>query len=133
MAAKVATVAEKALQKIQDQVTCAVCLEPYKKPRLLKCFHVYLMRLPCPQCSQDTALPVGGVPALQGAFYIHYLFDIQDALKKVSSTEQTMCNKCTKREAVGFCRSFGFACECCKEIHQEWEEFKTHEFIDLAP
>ncbi|CAI8029639.1 Tripartite motif-containing protein 2, partial [Geodia barretti] len=79
--------------------------------RLLKCFHVYceqclqrLVRggqegqsLPCPQCRQDTLLPVGGVSGLQGAFYIHYLFDIQDALKKVSSSEQTMCNKCTKR------------------------------------
>ena len=145
MAAKPSIAAEKALQKIQDQVTCGVCLEPYKQPRLLKCFHVYceqclqrLVRggregqsLPCPQCRQDTPLPVGGVPGLQGAFYIHYLFDIQDALKKVSSSEQTMCNKCTKHEAVGFCRTCGFACQRCKEIHQEWEEFKTHHFIDL--
>ena len=145
MAAKSSTAAEKALQKIQDQVTCGICLEPYKKPRLLKCFHVYceqclqhLVRggrekqsLPCPQCRKDTPLPVGGVPELQGAFYIHYLFDIQDALKKVSSSEQTMCNKCTKREAVGFCRTCGFACQRCKELHQEWEELKTHEFIDL--
>ena len=145
MAAKPSTPAEKALQKIQEQVTCGVCLEPYKQPRLLKCFHVYcegclqrLVRgggegqsLQCPQCRQDTPLPAGGVPGLQGAFYIHYLFDIQDALKKVSSSEQTMCNKCTKREAVGFCRTCGFACQRCKEIHQEWDEYKTHEFIDL--
>ncbi|CAI8029638.1 E3 ubiquitin-protein ligase TRIM71, partial [Geodia barretti] len=145
MATKPSTAAEKALQKIQDQVTCGICLEPYKQPRLLKCFHVYceqclqrLVRggqegqsLPCPQCRQDTLLPVGGVSGLQGAFYIHYLFDIQDALKKVSSSEQTMCNKCTKREAVGFCRTCGFACQRCKELHQEWEEFKTHDFIDL--
>ena len=145
MAAKPSTPAEKALQKIQEQVTCGVCLEPYKQPRLLKCFHVYcegclqrLVRgggegqsLSCPQCRQDTPLPAGGVPGLQGAFYIHYLFDIQDALKKVSSSEQTMCNKCTKREAVGFCRTCGFACQRCKELHQEWDEYKTHEFIDL--
>ena len=145
MAAKSSTPAEKALQKIQEQVTCGVCLEPYKQPRLLKCFHVYcegclqrLVRgggegqsLQCPQCRQDTPLPASGVPGLQGAFYIHYLFDIQDALKKVSSSEQTMCNKCTKREAVGFCRTCGFACQRCKELHQEWDEYKTHEFIDL--
>ena len=145
MAAKPSTPAEKALQKIQEQVTCGVCLEPYKQPRLLKCFHVYcegcLQRLvsgggegqslQCPQCRQDTRLPASGVPGLQGAFYIHYLFDIQDALKKVSSSEQTMCNKCTKREAVGFCRTCGFACQRCKELHQEWDEYKTHEFIDL--
>ena len=145
MAAKHSTPAQKALQKIQEQVTCGVCLEPYKQPRLLKCFHVYcegcLQRLvcgggegqslSCPQCRRDTPLPAGGVPGLQGAFYIHYLFDIQDALKKVSSSEQTMCNKCKKYEAVGFCRTCGFACQRCKELHQDWDDFKTHEFIDL--
>ena len=145
MAAKPATPAEKALQKIQEQVTCGVCLEPYKQPRLLKCFHVYcegclqrLVRgggegqsLSCPQCRQDTPLPVGGVPGLQGAFYIHYLFDIQDALKKVSSSEQTMCNKCSKHEYVCFCRTCGFLCQRCKEIHIDWPDFKTHEIIDL--
>ena len=142
MAAKPSTPAEKALQKIQEQVTCGICLEPYKQPRLLKCFHVYcegcLQRLvckgqslSCPQCRQDTPLPVGGVPGLQGAFYIHYLFDIQDALKKVSSSEQTMCNKCKKREATVFCRTCGFVCERCIETHQEWDDLKTHEIVDL--
>ena len=145
MAANPATPAEKALQKIQEQVTCGVCLEPYKQPRLLKCFHVYcegclqrLVRgggegqsLSCPQCRQDTPLPVGGVPGLQGAFYIHYLFDIQDTLKKVSSSEQTMCNKCSKYEYVCFCRTCGFLCQRCKEIHHDWPDFKTHEIIDL--
>ena len=145
MAAKPSTAAEKAIQKIQDQVTCGICLEPYKQPRLLKCFHVYceqclqrLVRggrggqsLPCPQCRQDTPLPVGGVPGLQGAFYIHYLFDVQDALKKVSSSEQTMCNKCKKRESASFCRTCGFVCQRCTEFHQEWDDFKTHEIINL--
>ena len=145
MAAKPATPAEKALQKIQEQVTCGVCLEPYKQPRLLKCFHVYcegclqrLVRgggegqsLSCPQCRQDTRLPVSGVPGLQGAFYIHYLFDIRDTLKKVSSSEQTMCNKCSKYEYVCFCRTCGFLCQRCKEIHHDWPDFKTHEIIDL--
>ena len=145
MAAKPSTAAEKALQKIQEQVTCGICLEPYKQPRLLQCFHVYceqcLQRLvcgeregqslPCPHCRQVTPLPVGGVPKLQGAFYIHYLFDIQDALKKVNSSDQTLCNKCKKREAVGFCRTCGFVCQCCVETHREWEELKPHEIIDL--
>ena len=145
MAAKPSTAAEKALQRIQDQVTCGICLEPYKQPRLLKCFHVFceqcLQRLvggeeegqslPCPQCRQDTPLPVGGVPKLQGAFYIHNLFDIQDTLKKVSSSDQLMCNTCAKREAVRFCRTCGFVCGFCEEHHQYWPNLKTHEIIDL--
>ena len=142
MAAKPSTAAEEALQKIQEQVTCGICLDSYKQPKLLKCFHVYceqclqgLVRggagLPCPQCRKVTPLPVGRVSDLQGAFYIHYLFDIQDALKKVSSSEQTMCKTCKKREAVGFCRSCGFVCAICKEHHQYWDNLKPHEIIDL--
>ena len=142
MAAKPSTAAEEALQKIQEQVTCGICLDSYKQPKLLKCFHVYceqclqrLVRggagLPCPQCRKVTPLPVGGVSDLQGAFYIHYLFDIQDALKKVSSSEQTMCKTCKKRKAVGFCRSCGFVCAFCEETHQYWDNLKPHEIIDL--
>ena len=143
MAAKPSTAAEKALHKIQEQVTCGICLEPYTQPKLLKCFHVFcekclqsLVRgrsqsVTCPHCRQETPLAVGGVSALQGAFYIHYLFDIQDALQKVSSSDQPMCNKCKKREAVGFCRTCGFVCQRCMDFHQEWDDLSTHDIIDL--
>ena len=143
MAAKPSTAAEKALHKIQEQVTCGICLEPYTQPKLLKCFHVFcekclqsLIRgrrqsVTCPHCRQETPLAVGGVSTLQGAFYIHYLFDIQDALQKVSSSDQPMCNKCKKREAVGFCRTCGFVCQRCVETHQEWDDLSTHDIIDL--
>ena len=111
MAAKPSTAAEKALQKIQDQVTCGICLEPYKQPRLLKCFHVFCEQclkdlvkregqsLPCPQCRQDTPLPVGGVPDLQGAFYIHSLFDIKGALSSTSC-----CTTHPEKEAEFYCK-----------------------------
>ena len=121
MAAKPSTAAEKALQKIEDQVTCGICLEPYKQPKLLKCFHVFceqcLQRvvrkgrgrqsIPCPQCRQDTPLPAGGVSGLQGAFYIHNLFDVQDALMNVSSSDR--CLKHTEKEAE-------FYCEQCEQL-----------------
>ena len=147
MAAKPSTTAEieKALQKIQDQVTCGICLEPYTQPKLLKCFHVFCEKclqslvhggpqgqsLTCPHCRQDMALTTNGVLGLQGAFYIHYLFDIQDALQKVSSNNQTMCNKCKKREAVRFCRTCGFVCHFCEETHLYWDNLTSHEIIDL--
>ena len=144
MAAKPSANIEKALKKIQDQVTCGKCLDSYKQPKLLKCFHVYceqclqrLVRggagLPCPQCRKVTPLPVGGVLNLPGAFYIHYLFEIEDALKKVSSSDKTMCNKCNKqREAVRFCHTCGFVCQHCVETHQDWDELKDHQVIDLS-
>ena len=143
MAAKPSTVAEKALQKIQEQVTCGICLEPYTQPKLLKCFHVFCEKclqslagsgrqsLACPHCRQETPLPLDGVAGLQGAFYIHYLFDIQDALQKVSSSDQPKCNKCNKYEAVQFCRTCGFVCQRCVEVHRDWADLSTHDIIDL--
>ena len=144
MAAKPSTDVEKALKKIQDQVTCGICLDSYKQPKLLKCFHVYceqclqhLVRggagLSCPQCRKVTPLPVGRVSNLPGAFYIHYLFEIKNALKKVSSSDKAMCNKCNKeREAVRFCRTCGFVCQPCVETHQDWDDLKDHQVIDTS-
>ena len=134
--------AQKALQKLKEQLTCPVCLEHYTNPKLLECFHVFcencikpLARqtphgqvVECPNCRQPTSLPKNGVP---GAFLIHHLFDIHDTLEKVSAPVKTQCQKCKKRESSCYCRTCKFICEKCKDFHSEWEEFATHEIISL--
>ena len=116
MAAKPSTAAEEALQKIQEQVTCGICLDSYKQPKLLKCFHVFceqclqrLVRggasLPCPQCRKVTPLPVGGVSNLQGAFHHNALLDIYNTLKNSGDR----CPKHPEKEAE-------FFCEACDEL-----------------
>ena len=146
MAVKECSATEKALQQINERVTCTICLGPYTQAKLLKCFHVYCMKcvqplahegpegqsVICPQCRQKTLLPPGGVLELQGAFYIEHLLEIQDTLQKVNSNEKTKCEKCKKRESVSFCRSCGFVCQLCKQMHQEWEDFSNHKVISLA-
>ena len=143
--AKLPSSTQQALQKLEDQLTCAVCLEPYTNPKLLQCFHVFcencLKRLArqtpqgqvveCPNCRHPTSLPQNGVPGLRGAFLVHHLFDIQDTLKKVSTPAKSQCNKCKKRESSCYCRTCGFICERCKDVHSEWEEFSSHEIISL--
>ena len=115
MAAKPSTAAEKALQKIQDQVKCGICLEPYKKPKLLKCFHVFCEKclqplargrkkkqnLLCPNCRKETPLPVGGVTGLQGAFYLDTLLEIEDVLKQPSLSNH--CPSHPEKEADLYC------------------------------
>ena len=122
---------QQALQKLNEQLTCAICLEPYTDPKLLQCFHVFcenclkpLARqtpqgqvVECPIGRQPTSLPQNGVAGLQGAFLIHHLFDIQDILKKVSSPAK--CDKCEKREPSCYCRTCGFICEKCEDVHSE--------------
>ena len=129
-------VATQALKKLEDQLTCAICLEAFKDPKLLQSFHVYCMEclqrlvvqdkqgqlsLRCPTCRQSTLLPptATDVSVLQSAFHIHHLLEIQDALEKVKEPKKVKCEKCNKdRPAISYCRDCGkFICATCAGIH----------------
>ena len=147
--AEPSSVAEQALKKVADQLTCAICLEDYKDPKLLQCFHVYCkecleqlvlqdqqgLSLRCPSCRRSTLLPPSSVSGLQPAFLIHHLFEIRDTLvkvKKVKGLQKTHCEKCSENDATNFCRDCGqFICRVCSKIHQTWAELSTHEVISL--
>ena len=136
---------KQALEKLEEQLTCGICLQPYADPKMLQCFHVFCEKclqplarrspqgqaISCPNCRHLTPLPQNGVPDLQGAFLIHNLFDIQDTLQKVSAPAKTKCDKCKKREPSCYCRTCGFICGKCQDFHSEWEEFSSHEIISL--
>ncbi|XP_064384352.1 E3 ubiquitin-protein ligase TRIM71-like [Halichondria panicea] len=138
---------QEALSKVEDQLSCLVCLEPYTNPRLLSCFHVYCQhcledivahnrqgQLECPKCRRPTPLPPTGVSGLQAAFNIHHLFDIQETLKKVNKPQKLACEKCSKttRKATSFCRQCTkFICDLCTTIHKEYEEFEGHEVVTI--
>ena len=137
---------EQALKKLEDQLTCAICLDCYQDPKLLSCFHVFCCKclqplsrpgaqgptVQCPNCRQPTTLPQNGVPGLQGAFHIHHLFDIQSALKKVTESQESLCDKCELEKAINFCRNCGqFICPTCTKMHQRWKELSSHEVITI--
>ena len=141
-----ASSAKQALEKLNEQLTCPICLEQYTDPKLLHCFHVFCEKclkpvaqettqgqmIECPNCRHPTSLTQEGVLGLQRAFLIHHLIDIQDILKKVYTSANNKCVKCKKRESNCYCRSCGFLCgNICKDIHSEWEEFSSHEIISL--
>ena len=143
-------IAKQALEKLEDQLTCAICLDAFNDPKLLQCFHVYCkdclqrlvvtdrqgqLSLRCPTCRQSTLLPPAtGVSGLQSAFLIHHLFEIQDALKKVKDPKKVQCEKCTvtTRTATNFCRDCGeFIYEKCTKMHREWKELSKHEVVSI--
>ena len=143
-------VAKQALKKLEDQLTCAICLEAFNDPKLLHCFHVYckdcLQRLVvqdqqgqvsvlCPTCRKSTVLLHGSsVSDLQPAFHIHHLFEIQDALEKAREPQKVVCGNCTKdtRTATSYCRGCGeFICATCVDIHTQWDRLSKHEVVPL--
>ena len=142
-------IADQALKKLSDQLECSICLDSFTNPKLLQCFHVFCkdcleplivrdqhgMSLRCPKCRRSTLIPANGVSGLQPAFHIHDLSDIRDALQKVKRGQEgqkTLCEKCGRREANGFCRDCSkFVCEACIDMHKDGYEYRTHKVIIL--
>ena len=113
--------AEKTLRKVEDELSCSICLETYTDPKLLQCFHEFCQKclvklvaqdqqgqrsLTCPICRQVTPIPANGVAGLQPAFRINHLLEIMKQHKTTptdpspsteelekDSTKATPCNR----------------------------------------
>ena len=136
-----------ALKKVTAQLECSICLDEYKDPKLLSCFHVFCKQcleplvlhereqsiLHCPNCRHTTVVPPQGVEGLRSDFRMHHLFDIRDALTKAKEPKKTQCEKCKKLTATNFCRDCGkFVCDRCTEIHQLWDELTNHQIVTIT-
>ena len=135
---------EEARKKVTAHLECGICLDQYKDPKLLSCFHVFCKRclerlvlqeegqsiLRCPNCRRATTLPPQGVSGLQSDFHAHHLFEIQDMLVKA---KEPKCEKCKQKStATGFCRDCGkLVCDKCTEMHQAWEDFTNHQIVPI--
>ena len=94
-----------ALLKLEDQLTCSVCLETFRDPRALHCMHVFcsaclegLVRreieaggdddavvasVTCPNCRKVSRISDGRVSALQTPFFIEGLIEVRKDLEQV--------------------------------------------------
>ena len=139
--------ARKALQKLADQITCAICLETYTDPKLLPCLHIFckhcLERLVikkgssetvcCPECRQMARLPSRGIANFQSAFFVGDFIDGYTTLKKALRSPTITCDKCPDTEAVGFCKDCGkFVCDFCLQVHKKWPELSGHTIVSVA-
>ncbi len=134
-------------KKIEDQLTCPVCLEPYKDPRALPCLHSFcagcLEQLPhldskteathqlsCPTCRNVTDLPQQGVEGFHKAHHLNNLMEVHEMMKKASGEESTICESCKKESSTVYCRDCEkFYCEPCNKIHKMWPLTASHEVI----
>ena len=145
--AELPKIAEEAVKKIDSKLECSICLDNFKQPKLLPCFHIFckspcLERLEvqdregkslhCPTCRHLVRLPDHGVAGLQTDFHIDHLFEIRESLIKAKESQKTSCEKCKKFQATGFCRDCRkFVCDKCTEVHQMWEDFAGHKIVGM--
>ena len=89
-------VLKKAEKKLEEHLSCPICLDTYTDPKQLQCNHVYCQQclvplvvrdqqgqlgLTCPSCRQVTPIPDRGVAGLQPAFHINRLLEIQESFQ----------------------------------------------------
>ena len=97
--------AEKVVERVEEQLNCSICLDTYTDPKILQCFHVFCrqclvplgvrdqqgqLSLTCPTCRQVTPIPARGVAGLQSAFHINNLLEIlEDSANKLENAPAT--------------------------------------------
>ena len=130
--------AEKVLQKLEEQLNCSICLDTYTDPKLLQCFHVYCRQclvslvdrnqhgqlgLTCPTCRQVTPVPDRGVAGLQSAFHINRFLQIKEFFQKPDNPviSESAGPADAKPDKVRYClvhegKALELYCETCGEL-----------------
>ncbi|XP_035673944.1 uncharacterized protein LOC118414188 isoform X1 [Branchiostoma floridae] len=129
-----------------DFLTCQICLDTFRKPKILDCVHSFCedclkeyvkpgeTTVKCPTCQRETALKQNGVSGLKDNFFILNLVETIGARKKVQhSVDKIPCDSCAGTEAVvSRCLTCNdFLCESCVAIHRTLRAFKGHLVVTL--
>lgn len=131
---------EEALEKLRDQVTCAICLQSYTQPKVLQCLHVFCkdclqklvvksednLTITCAICRKETSLSGNRVSGLQSAFHMNNLLEIESGLQHLTAVRkaETTDNKPeirSRKSSMITClhhrgEEISLFCETCTEL-----------------
>uniref|UniRef100_A0A1X7U1E7 Uncharacterized protein n=3 Tax=Amphimedon queenslandica TaxID=400682 RepID=A0A1X7U1E7_AMPQE len=147
MATKPSLSSSPGLLKLEEQLTCPVCLDHYTNPKTLPCLHSFCQHcleglpldkknetyyLSCPTCRHCTELPEEGAGAFPVAFTLNNLKEIYSLMKKVADPQQVTCDNCTTVNATGYCKDCSkFLCTECDGVHKKWGPTSNHQLTSL--
>lgn len=132
--------AAKEVKKVTESLTCPVCLQVFKNPKYLPCYHSYCEEcleklhmqsmIKCPECREVATIPEGGVKSLPNNFMINRLID-ELILKCKSEGEQgeVHCDNCDNKDdpVVSYCPNCNlFLCHACNESHKHNRKSVSH-------
>ncbi|ESP03686.1 hypothetical protein LOTGIDRAFT_91879, partial [Lottia gigantea] len=127
-----------------EEHQCPICSKKLTEPKILTCLHVFCEacleellkensdegvqphKIKCPQCEQETQVPMNGVSDLQTE---HVISDILD----VCGAENIICTSCkAKEKAVARCYDCAnFLCPNCVTAHRFMRCFDNHKVLTL--
>ena len=136
------------LRKLEEQITCSVCLGFYTDPKTLPCLHCFCLSclegvsstslegqvITCPQCRSHSRVPlVGGIESFSDAYHISNLKKIHSLLSLKSETGGSIrCSECSKavkesKDSRHCSHCCSFLCEVCAIEHENIPSYSHHE------
>lgn len=136
--------AARELKIVTDHVTCPVCYQLYKDPKVLPCQHSYCQeclskleknkQVTCPECRTIAQVPDGGIGEFKTNFLINRLVDDCILKRKVDGEEKVHCEACIEDDPVTtFCpECVLFMCQACDSNHKRNRNTHQHSIIPLT-
>ncbi|CAI8023734.1 Signal peptide, CUB and EGF-like domain-containing protein 1 [Geodia barretti] len=135
------------LQKLDDELTCPVCTEHFKEPKVLPCLHYY-----CKTCIADLIKRAKGRPfncpdvaakhrlqaktprgVFPAAFFVNRMEGVFSVMKKAQAKENVTCESCSKFPAVSFCHDCSeYICTKCTEAHKDMRLLSSHKVVSIG-
>lgn len=132
---------ENPLEKIEQLLTCPICLDRYKQPKLLPCHHTFCLpcldscadivhrNLKCPECRAEHPLPYDGVKSFQTNYTLTGFLDVhlQATDENAAQLEAYIqrynlerCKICDEKAQLDVCAHCERrACSDCRNTHME--------------
>ena len=139
-------VKEKGLEKLEEEITCPVCQEHFRDPKILPCLHYYCKEcvrqlslragtnnpFTCPECRKETVLPQNDPDQLPTAFFVNRMKEVHANMEKAQGKSEAVCEMCSGAKAEAFCRQCTyFICSDCVKSHSKMKVFAGHKVVTL--
>ena len=137
---------EKGLKELEDEITCPVCQEHFRDPKILPCLHYYCKEcirqlalragpnrpFVCPECRRETILFQKDPDQLPTAFFVNRMKELRTKMEKVQGKMEAVCEMCSVARAEAFCRQCTeFICNDCVKLHSVLRMFTGHKVVTL--
>ncbi|XP_078000006.1 E3 ubiquitin-protein ligase TRIM45-like [Glandiceps talaboti] len=126
-----------------DYLSCTICLEEYKNPKVLPCDHTFCQeclikiverkgRLQCSVCDTPCELPQNGVPGLKANFFMNSLLDIVGRCQPTDVSKPGLCEGCDEKTATNRCVDCNInICPSCTKPHKRAKVSRNHTIITV--
>ena len=137
------------MRNLTKQVTCSICLETFKEPKIISCFHTFCCeclekharvsqrhgKFRCPECQAEIHLPEGNrFEALPTSFFHNSLLNILAVRQSGDGTNIT-CGNCKRTSSnVHYCFDCArFMCSECLNAHEIMRDaFEGHKVMPVT-